>query len=184
LKRLLLLVFCLSCDGTPQEGVFIALQRDFESFRTWKKFSFGDAPIEGHPTGQRYGFVKEVLQPGQKAYPVGDIIVKTIETPPSPSPSPWPSPVPEQNWDLFAMAKRGGNFNVDGAKNWEYFTLRINPDGVPVILARGIDASDVPGSGGHGYIGANGNIIRCNGCHGDPTMAQYDYILNPELEPK
>jgi len=110
--------------------------------------------------------------------------VKTIEVPPSPSPSPWPDAIPEQQWDVFAMAKRGGNFNVDGAKNWEFFTLRIDANGVPVILARGIDATDTSSSGGHGYTAANGNVIRCNNCHGDPTMAKVDYILNPELEPK
>jgi hypothetical protein len=185
LKKLLFLLL-MSCDNSPQpEGVFIALQRDFADFLSWQKFDFGDAPLAGHPVGARYGYVKEVLQPGEKAYPVGDIIVKTVEVPPSPSPSPWPDPIPQQQWDLFAMAKRGGDFNASGARNWEFFTLRINPDGVPVILARGIDASDVPDtSGGHGYTGANGNVIRCNNCHGDPTMAKVDYILNPQLEPK
>jgi len=183
LKRALLLLL-IGCSGGQDPTVFIALQRDFASFRTWQKFSFGDGPLEGHPAGARYGYVKETLAPGEKAYPVGDIIVKTIETPPSPSPSPWPSPIPEQSWDLFAMAKRGGNFNADGAKNWEFFTLSINSDGTPVILARGIDASDVPNAAGHGYTGANGNIIRCNGCHGDPTMASHDFILNPELQPR
>jgi hypothetical protein len=181
----LLLLVLASCDAPPEPSVFIALQRDFADFRGWQKFYFGDGPLEGHPAGPRYGYVKQVLQPGERAYPVGDIIVKTIETQPSPSPSPEPSgPVPEQAWDLFAMAKRGGGFNADGAKGWEFFTLRINAGGVPVILARGIDASDVPGSSGHGYLGANGNIIRCNGCHGDPNLAQDDYILNPELQPR
>jgi hypothetical protein len=180
----LLFLLLVSCSPKEEPGVFIALQRDFAQFRTWQKFSFGDGPVEGHPIGPRYGFVKQVLQPGEKTYPIGDIIVKTIETPPSPSPSPWPSPVPEQQWDIFAMAKRGGGFNAEGAKNWEYFTLHINPDGVPVILARGIDASDVPGGSGHGYVGVTGNIIRCNGCHGDPNVAKFDYVLDPQLQPK
>jgi len=182
--RKLLFLLLISCEAPKEQGVFIALQRDFVDFRSWQKFSFGDFPLEGHPIGPRYGFVKQVLQPGEKAYPIGDIIVKTVETPPSPSPSPWPSPVPEQQWDVFAMVKRGGNFNAEGAKNWEFFTLRINLNGVPVILVRGTDASDVPTGSGHGYVGVTGNIIQCNGCHGAPNVAQYDYVLNPELQPK
>jgi hypothetical protein len=183
-RKIFFLLLVASCSPSePEPSVFIALQRDFANFLSWKKFYFGDEPLQGHPVGPRYGYVKQVLQPGERSYPVGDVIVKVIESPPSPSPSPWPSPVPEQNWDIFAMAKRGGNFNTDGAKNWEFFTLKIDANGVPVIVLRGTDASDTS-SGAHGYLGVTGNVILCNGCHGDPAEAKHDYILNPELQPK
>jgi hypothetical protein len=172
-----------SCEPS-EPGVFIALQRDFAPFREWTRFYFGEGAVLGHPVGKRYGFVKRALQPGESAYAVGDMIVKTVEVVPSPSPTPFPEVIPEQEWDLFAMVKRGGNFNAAGAKNWEYFTLRINPDGVPVIVSRGTDASDDPNASGHGYTGATGNIIRCNGCHGDPAIARFDYIIDPQLQPR
>ncbi len=178
MKRVaLMLSFCsalAACGGGDgsSDRVFIALQQDFADYASWQKFYFGHEPLEGHPTGPRYGFVKQTLRPGELKYPIGDIIVKVIEVSAEPS-----------SWDLFAMAKRGGNFNPTGAKNWEFFSLSLATSGVPVIVARGIDASDPANSLGHGYAGATGNFIRCNGCHGDPTMAKNDYILNPELQP-
>ena len=33
-----------------------------------------------------------------------------------------------ESWDVFAMVKRGGGFNRDGALDWEYFLLRLTPD--------------------------------------------------------
>ena len=172
MRALALLALLCGCDAGTAPKVFIALQRDFADFQSWKQVYFGDDVIEGHPTGPRYGYVNHPLAVGDTQYPIGTIIVKVVEVMPSP-----------QAWDIFAMAKRGGNFNADGAKNWEFFTLALNAGGAPVILARGTDATVVDGAGGHGYTGANGNLLRCNNCHGDPLEAKNDYVLSPVLQP-
>jgi len=87
------------------DPVFIALGSDFTAFRDWPKTALGDAPIQGHPAGPRFAYRKEL--PGPTEYPVGAIIVKTVERDTTP-----------QSWDIFAMTKRGGGFNPRGALNW------------------------------------------------------------------
>ena len=73
--------------------------------------------------------------------PVGALIVKTVE-----------NGAPQQ-WDLFAMAKRGGNYNADGATNWEFFTLLINAGNGPPIRD-GVDRATRPASRTFPYLAA------------------------------
>jgi hypothetical protein len=148
----------LGCDASPAPQVFIALGRDFAPFRSWTRFSLGDAPLEGHPDGPRFGYVKEPPRGG--AYPIGSIIVKSVEVTPD-----------EQSWSLFAMVKRGGGYNADGARGWEYFTLALTSDGAPIVLQRG--ASPI------GYEGG----VGCNRCHAVAGAEKTDYILSPALQP-
>ncbi len=54
------------------------------------------------------------------------------------------------NRDIFAMAKRGGGFNPNGAHDWEFFRLRITAGGMPLIVGRGIFATDPFGDAGTG----------------------------------
>ena len=61
--------------------------------------------MPGHPAGPRTAFLNAKAPPGSTHYPVGTIIVKQIETNGDPDMS---------KWDLFAMVKRGGDFNPEG----------------------------------------------------------------------
>jgi hypothetical protein len=170
---MMLAVFA-GCGGTGGSGeVFIALQSDFADFLTWQKTALGDEPLEGHPAGERFGYVKQPLAAGMPAYPVGAMIVKTVEVMPD-----------EQSWDLFAMVKRGGNYNAAGARNWEFFTLSVSAGGVPLIASRGSNPSDAPGATGHGYSDPTGSGVTCNRCHGADGAEKTDFILSPLLAPQ
>jgi len=172
---LALLASCtLGCDSTPSSGVFIALQSDFAPFRTWPRVFVGDGPLEGHPAGPRYGYVKQKPPVGATEYPVGSIIVKTVEAGTTP-----------QDWDIFGMVKRGGNFNAAGALNWEFFTLHINANDIPVIISQGTNPSDGDADGGvgHGYTDTSGTGVTCNRCHGVAGTESHDHILSTILAP-
>src|SRR6266545_7567069 len=76
-----IVVCTLSCGPTAGPDTFIALQRDFASFQTWKHFTVGDAPLAGHPPGPRVAYLNHKPPAGSREYPVGTIIVKTVEPP-------------------------------------------------------------------------------------------------------
>ncbi len=163
------------CSGDDGE-VFIAQPIDFAPFRSWARYSLGDVPLQGHPPGPRFGYLKQAAPKGASEYPVGSIIVKTVETTTDPT-----------QWDIFAMVKRGGGYNPDGALNWEFFLLRIDPSGNPLLLARGAnpadpspDAGTVPGGS---YQDTGGTGVTCNRCHGAPGTQQNDHILSAALAP-
>lgn len=161
-------------EGDPS-SVFIALQSDFATFESWPRYFLGSGPLEGHPAGARYGFIKESAPKGAATYPVGSIIVKTVEF-----------GMTKQEWELFAMAKRGGGFNSGGAKDWEFFTLRMSTSGVPIIISRGSNPADGDadgGSTGHGYSDTTGTGVTCNRCHGLSGTERQDHILASVLAP-
>ena len=166
------LVFVLA--GCADKGnVFIALDSDFASFRSWPTVALGSEPLPGHPPGPRYGYLSHAAPRGATAFPVGTMIVKTIE----------PLDMPATSWEVFAMAKRGGGFNANGARDWEFFRLRIVDDS-PVILTRGIFAFDPDSDAGVGY-GSGGSVLGqlCNSCHGIPESAATDHVLSEALRP-
>lgn len=160
-----------ACD---RGRTFVAVDSDFASFPTWKRVPLGSDPLAGHPPGPRFGYLNRATPSGATAYPVGTVIVKTIE-PPGSDPS---------SWEIFAMAKRGGNFNPEGARDWEFFRLRI-AGGQPHIVSRGLTAVDPDGDDGGGYFDdlANAFINMCNGCHGTPASAATDHVLSTALQP-
>ena len=82
------------------------------------------------------------------------------------------------------MAKRGGDFNPEGAFNWEFFRLRIVGD-TPHIISRGLTAIDPDADGGSGYFGGlnAGFVDMCNSCHGTTASAATDHVLSPALQP-
>ncbi len=167
-------VLLSACSDPAAKGpVFIALQSDFSDFRSWSRVFVGDGELEGHPAGARYGYLKQHAPAGSTEYPVGTMIVKTVERDGGP-----------KAWDIFAMVKRGGNYNKSGAINWEYFTLLINEDDIPVIFSRGDNPSDAEHDGGpgHGYADPTGSGVTCNRCHGTGTEST-DHVLSPALAP-
>ena len=151
--------------------IFIALDSDFAAFQSWTRIPLGDELLAGHPPGPRFGYLKQRAPAGSRAYPVGAMIVKTVE-----------SGAPEE-WEVFGMVKRGGNFNRDGALDWEYFLLRLTPAGVPVIVSRGTRPTDPSDGGAAGAYSAIAGIIGCNLCHATRTSAETDHILSPLLAP-
>ncbi len=169
-----MIALCLavaSCDD-KSGPVFIALDSDFATFESWPMTALGSEPLAGHPTGPRFGYLNHPAPKGAKQYPVGTIIVKAIEQPGS----------PDTSWEIFAMAKRGGDFNAGGATNWEFFRLKI-VDGKPHIVTRGLTAAD-PDDGGAGYFDQLGNdfVDLCNSCHGTQASAATDHVLSPALQ--
>jgi hypothetical protein len=158
------LLLLLGCDNPPHH-VFIALDRDFATFRQWERVDLGDEQIAGHPAGHAYAYLNQRTR--DAAYPAGTMIVKAFEP----------------SWELFAMAKRGGGFNDKGARDWEFFRLKLVSD-TPVIVSRGIFAFDPDSDGGVGY-GSTGSVLDalCNSCHGTPESAATDHVLTPALRP-
>jgi hypothetical protein len=105
---------CLpACDGhrpqvrrLPERRVFIALERDFADSRSWGSLALTTLPARGntHAEGQHRVFINALPPPGTAPFPVGTLIVKEVH-----------AVEPDQN-RLFAMAKRGADFNAQGAR--------------------------------------------------------------------
>jgi hypothetical protein len=83
---------------------------------------------------------------------------------------------------VHAMVKRGGTFNKRGALGWEYFELKQNADGVPVIVWRG--ATPPTGEAYRNLLRQNdlddGRMeADCNSCH---VATENDAVLSDLLD--
>lgn len=145
LRAALALSFLIGCGpgASTAEDVFIALPKDFVSFKTWQHFELPDSevPNSPHTSGPRTVFINRLPAKGSSAFPVRTLIVKTIAS-----------------GQAFAMSKRGGDYNALGASGWEWFELRPATDGTPAIVWRGITPPI-----GESYSGIAGGT--CNDCH-------------------
>lgn len=150
----------------PDGGVFIATLSDFQDFESWHSAPATPAttlpPLDGGDgvdaatvttdagavhTLPLTVYWNNAPPHGSKAFPVGTIIVKeTSETEPTAR-------------KIFAMVKRGGDFNPNGAVNWEWFELYFNADGSVGINWAGAQ----PLGGSTNPYAASPNI--CNDCH-------------------
>jgi hypothetical protein len=160
----ILLVACSqAAPGTTGPLVFVAYASDFDGFRSWPAIAITTdvAPGDDHLNGPRHVFLNERPPAGAKQFPVGTIIVKETD----------PGPLTERS--VFAMVKRGGDYDPTGALNWEWFQLLNAADGTETIVWRG------PGPSGGGAYGA-GPLGGCNACHGIAETT--DYVLTPQLE--
>lgn len=99
---------------------------------------------------------------GSTTFPIGTIIVKETNEPEL------------SDRTVFAMAKRGGDFNATGAVNWEWFDLTNSVDGSVVINWRGFG----PKSGSADIYGGNPTI--CNDCH--EVAAANDYVWSSAVQ--
>jgi hypothetical protein len=146
----------------PDEGTtFIAFQRDFQDFGTWTRYVLTEAPAVGdgtiHGKGTRTVYVNQLPPAGRHSFPVGTIIVKTMET-----------------GETFARVKRGGGYNRNGALGWEWFELKRDEAAAAwTILWRGITPP-----AGFCYGGIAGGA--CNGCH--LPFADNDYVAASVLD--
>lgn len=139
-----------SSDGGGEgetSSTFLAFSSSFTSYKTWEKFPV-DAPItdDVHTSGPRTEYLNERPAKGSRAFPVGTIIVKELEV------------GPEADRKVFAMVKRGGDYNASGARGWEWFELKNGEAGAVTILWRGLGP---PAGEKYGGDASGG----CNGCH-------------------
>lgn len=159
---------CLDHELPPDgEGVttFIALQRDFAPFESWAAFDLGPGSIEGHPTGRRTVYLNRIPEPGSEVFPVGTMIVKTVED------------GPVTDWIVHAMVKRGAEFNVRGARGWEWFELGLAADRTPILVWRG---EEPPNGERYGCLsGSCEGAPDCNQCHA--SASANDYVASAPL---
>lgn len=157
---LLLLVACRHERTLPVRSTFIALERDFQGFRSWTPVDLSQRPAAARVHGEdAKEYINRLPESGAKAFPVGTILVKSTHS-------------PTGKEDIFAMAKRGEDYNRRGAHGWEWFELSRRSDGSYGILWRGLNPPDGAGYGG---LPAGG----CNGCH--QAADQNDFVQAGKL---
>lgn len=155
--------------GQVRRG-FVATVDTFQGYERWTRFDRGSQPVgPQHPDGSSAVFVSAVPPHGAEAFADGTVILR-VTTAADPDP---------RTWELHAMVKRGGAFNSDGARGWEFFDLHLEPDAAgvyrPAIAWRG----DGPPQG-DGYVAPEGGVeLGCNHCHG--AAVDNDSVLGPEL---
>jgi hypothetical protein len=175
-RALLLVVGLVGCGGPasapgpdagpPDAGpsVFIALDADFQGYRSWPQVVL---PDEGDGLGPRTVYYSRAPGHDLARWPVGTMLVKVATS-------------TQTTWGYRAdvMVKRGGDYNHGdgGALDWEWMELRPQYDadggGATVIDWRGIAPPD-----GKGYGKTLGG--SCNACHG--LAQQTDYVQTQEL---
>lgn len=145
---------------------FIANNASFADFMSWDSFDAGTSDQdEANVPGGRMVYYRTpdgTLPPGSKTFPVGTMIVKTING--------WNT---SSAYQTFAMVKRScdADYNMAGAEGWEWFGLSPNPDGsgTPEIAWSGTQSPVSYGTSGE----------TCNQCH-EVAMAN-DYVPSPQL---
>jgi hypothetical protein len=163
-----LAVFLLACSQASPvtvdpPTVFIATAADFTGFRSWSAIAITAdiAPGDSHLNGPRHVFYNRVPAKGATKFPVGTILVKETD----------PGPLTQRT--VFAMVKRGGDYDPTGDVDWEWFQLLNESDGTESIIWRG---SGPAGGGAYG----NGPLGGCDACHG--SAERTDYVMTPQLE--
>ncbi len=179
-----LAALCFACGGstTPSETcdadagpcVFIALASNFDGYRGWPHVDAGvgaDTGPDGgdfHAEGVRTAYINQLptrsADAGLSEFPVGTMIVKTQE-----------HLNDGGTGHTFAMVKRGGGYNANGAHNWEFFEVQDDGGSPVTIVWRGITPP-----AGEGYGGTSGGT--CNTCH--QNAAANDFVQTPALELK
>ncbi|MDP3274629.1 MAG: hypothetical protein Q8Q09_05495 [Deltaproteobacteria bacterium] len=168
----------LSCGETQTQ--YLALDRDFQGFLQWPQRALGSTTIAGHPAGPRvlYRRPNDQLPPwagpspdagddaGPPQFARGTILVKTVEV------------GPVTDWEIFAMVKRGGDYNHNGAVGWEFFSLKVLPSGAVIVVGRGL----IPSADRYTDPGT-GQALTCNQCHGTTAARARDSVLSEGLTP-
>jgi hypothetical protein len=147
-------------QAADDSSVFVAFAADFKGFHAWPHYdvSLDDDAGPQHPEQRLIEYINHRPPHGSTAFALRTIIVKEGKTPPSAS--------------FFAMVKRGGDYNADGASGWEWFELQnLADDGVQIVW-RGVGPPDGEGYGGDPNSG-------CNDCH---TPDRNDSVLAPALD--
>lgn len=155
-----MLLGLLAC-GPKVLDSFVALPADFEDFQSWDSVvpdgaAHGDVP--------RTVFANEWVGSEPDRFPTGSVLVKVAETADGPI--------------THAMARRGDDYNLDGAVGWEWLELDHIDDPVPRIAWRGSVPPD-----GEDYAlfadtdTADPTLGDCNGCHLSAFANQYVFTI-------
>lgn len=153
---------CAGAEETPPGDTFIAFSSNFSGFRTWESFPVppgsGVGPV--HLTGPRTEYLNRAPAHGAAAFPVDTIIVKESEV----------GDLPERK--VFAMVKRGGDYNESGARDWEWFELKNVDDQEVTIIWYGVGPPAGEMYGGDPKAG-------CNSCH--VASGKNDFVQSAAL---
>jgi hypothetical protein len=146
----------------PKPAPFVAFERDFQDFRKWIEVEMPKVEAQGvtHTEGKAREFVNALPTSGRSSFPVGTIIVKEVTND------------EKKTHEIFAMVKRGAEYNRSGAPGWEWFELRERKDESVSIVWRGINAPN-----GEDYAGDP--LGGCNSCH--QLSAKNDYVKTKSL---
>ena len=167
---ILLLAGCLDDEVGDVEtaGEYVAFQSDFEDYQDWPNAQVADAPVgDTHLTGPRWVYIDEPPPSGALEFPIGTHIVKEARNGDA------------EEWDVFAMVKRGGGYNPAGARDWEWFELDLS-SGTPVIAWRG---ENPPAFSGYECVNLDGTLDQdgdCSGCHA--SSWENDYVQDKVLQ--
>jgi hypothetical protein len=145
----------------------IALQSNFRDYEDWMKFDTDVMGEHAGALGTITEYLNELPEMGASEFPVGTMIVKTVQPTEGPAPA------------IHAMVKRGGTFNKTGALGWEFFELAKNKKGTPIIVWRG--AKPPTGERYKNLLMPDSNVLEadCNGCH---VGSKNDAILSDALQ--
>ncbi len=140
----------------------MAFESDLRKFRDWNRIDVPKGGAEGitHVAGKRSVFINGHPPAGSRTFPVGTILIKEILEGAA------------EGHRVFAMIKRGGGYNMRGARGWEWFELGERSDGSLAIVWRGINAPRGEEYGGDPQGG-------CNDCHG--MADRNDFVRSPGL---
>lgn len=159
------LAWALGCapasSGDADGETFIAFATHFKGFRSWESFPVttgGGDPV--HTSGARTEYLQARPAAGADAFPVRTIIVKETDA----------EPLVDRT--VFAMVKRGGDYNASGATGWEWFELKnIDEESVDIVW-RGVGPPAGEKYGGDPNAG-------CNSCH--EGARDNDFVLSTAL---
>lgn len=148
-----------------EPAIYIAFASDFERFERWTTFDRGRDPVPPSHNGRSIIYVDPPPPAGAAEFPVGTRIVRVEQAGDDPT-----------AWEVHAMVKRGGGFNAEGARGWEFFELALDRSGRrPAIRWRGEGPAN-----GDGYVAPEGGeVLGCNHCHASATYN--DSVLSPVL---
>jgi len=131
---------------------FIAFADDFNNYTGWQMFHLYNQPQEGnvHTAGDRFIYLNRTPPKDSTTFPVGTVIVKQLPN----------------AGQVFAMVKRGGDFNEGGALNWEWFQLQDLTPSTVMVLWRGVG----PPLSNESY---GADPTACNMCHAGAVSNDY-----------
>jgi hypothetical protein len=147
----------------PEREVFVAMERDFQGFRSWGSALLNVDEAQGvtHQQGQRRVYINAFPPLLTALFPTGTMIVKEAQAD------------AEGRVRLFGMVKRGAGFNAGGALGWEWFELKERDDKSVGIAWRGLGAPD-------GEVYGGDPSGTCNTCH--QQSAKGDFVQSRALQ--
>ncbi len=142
MRALLFTILLTACTTTPSDSEFVVQDGDFTDLESWPHWQISETAMGSfHTTGPRIVYLNRKPTVDATVFPVGTILVKTLLN---------------GSGDTFAMVKRGGDYNAEWARGWEWMEIS-KESGQWRIVWRG----DQPPEGA-GYTEEG---VSCNLCH-------------------